>query len=177
MGPFRFLLRLLPSPEQSPAYVIRDSLPSTASSCCATPITAYPRVPAPTPTSNEPTFMVLPINSAPVSALTPNSASSPLAPGDVNLLFALSSEQNKELLRNHDLDGFVVPTPMAAWPKTRTIVKTPRSLRASPLMIPPPLETSYLDAPCCNKIPMSVPGSPAEVCGMFMKKYTAENES
>jgi hypothetical protein len=109
--------------------------------------------------------------------LTPNSASSPLAPRDANLLFALSSEQNKELLRHHDLDGFVVPTPMAAWPKTRTIVKTPRSRRASPLMIPPPLETSYLDAQCCNRTPMSVPDSPSEVCGMFMDNCTAKNES
>lgn len=113
--------------------------------------------------------MVLPINSAPVSALTPNSSSSPRAPRDANLLFALSSERNREILRHHDLDGFVVPTPMAAWPKTRTVVKTPRSLRASPLMIPPPLETTYVDVQCGNRTPKSIPGTPAEVCGRFVK--------
>lgn len=164
-GPLRPLLRPLPTPEQSPAYVVYNMLPSRAASGCATPVTAYPKVPAPTPITNEPIIMVLPIKSAPVSALSPGLTPSPLAPRDSNLLFALSSEQNRELLRNHDLDGFVVPTPMAEWPKARIIVKTPtRSLRASPLMIPPPLEPIFVNMERSNHtVSESVPTSPAEV--------------
>jgi hypothetical protein len=141
-GPLRPFLRPLPSPDQSPTYVVCDTLPSRSASSCATPVTAYPRVPAPTPITNEPILMVYPLRNAPASALSPVSeVTSPLAPRDHNLLFALSSERNRELFRNQDLDGFVVPTPMAEWPKTRTILKTPaRTLRSSPLMVPPLVE-------------------------------------
>ncbi|KAJ3574534.1 hypothetical protein NP233_g1699 [Leucocoprinus birnbaumii] len=145
-GPLRPLLRPMPSPEQSPAYVVRNSLESRCASGCATPLTSYPGVPAPTPITNEPIIMVYPLKSAPVSALSPLSeVASPLAPRDHNLLFALSSERNRELLRSQDLDGFIMPTPMAEWPKTRTIIKTPaRSMQSSPLIVPPPLEPKIM---------------------------------
>ncbi|KAF9447193.1 hypothetical protein P691DRAFT_760992 [Macrolepiota fuliginosa MF-IS2] len=143
-GPLRPLLRPLPTPEQSPAYVVNHVLPSRSASVCPTPITAYPRVPAPTPITNEPTLMVLPMKGVPASALSPMSAS-PLAPRDFGAFFSLSSEGGRELLKAPDIDGYAVPTPMAEWPKTRTIDKTPASLRASPLMIPPPIETNFIN--------------------------------
>lgn len=145
-GPLRPLLRPLPTPEQSPTYVVHHILPSRSTSSCPTPITAYPRVPAPTPITNEPILMVLPMRGGPVSALSPVADSpSALTPRDLGLLFALTSEKNKELLGNHDLDGFVIPTPMAEWPKMRMIIKSPTSWRSSPLMIPPPIDINLVN--------------------------------
>jgi hypothetical protein len=135
-GPLRLLLRPLPTPEQSPSYVMPNLPSSGPASGCATPLTAYPRVPAPTPITNQPVIMVFPMKSAPVSALPPASeATSPLVSKDIDLLFDLSSDQNGKLLKSYDLDGFIVPTPVAEWPKTRTIVKA-QSLRSSPLRVP-----------------------------------------
>ncbi|KXN85317.1 hypothetical protein AN958_11417 [Leucoagaricus sp. SymC.cos] len=161
-GPLRPLLRPLPSPEQSPAYVVHDILPSRSASVCATPVTAYPGVPASTPITSELIIMVYSLRDASASRLPPVSeAPSPLAPKNLDLLFALSSERNKEILKNHDMDGFVVPTPMAEWPKTRTILKTPtRSLRSSPLMVPPPLESNFVNIDTNSNKSTSAPESP-----------------
>ena len=69
-GPLRLLLRPLPTPEQSPVHVIHDTLPSRCASGCATPMTAYPSAPVPTPMTIEPIIMVYPLRSGQFGALS-----------------------------------------------------------------------------------------------------------
>jgi len=125
----------LPTPEQSPVHVIHDTLPSRCASGCATPITAYPSAPAPTPITNEPIIMVYPLRNGQVGALSPVSeVISPLVSRNLNLCF----EEDRGYMRSNDC---MISASIAEWTKTRTTIKTPAaSLQSSPLMVSLPIE-------------------------------------
>ncbi|KAF9049883.1 hypothetical protein BJ165DRAFT_1454572 [Panaeolus papilionaceus] len=100
----RPLLRPLPTPEQSPVIMISRSSSLDNSSKLPTPMTAYPRAPAPTPikrtSSNKFRSNLGPIPSTP----------STLFPADLKALFDLGPEETKKLLRDYGLNSAVTPT-------------------------------------------------------------------
>ncbi|TFK44856.1 hypothetical protein BDQ12DRAFT_717999 [Crucibulum laeve] len=101
--PLRPLLRPLPTPEQSPAYVISRSF-SSGVSTYSSPLTAYPRVPASTPiTAPPPAFLAPPRGGSSLEAIPPTP--SPLFPRDLKSLFSLGPDAARNLLRDYDLDG------------------------------------------------------------------------
>ncbi|PPQ66311.1 hypothetical protein CVT24_007308 [Panaeolus cyanescens] len=100
----RPLLRPLPTPEQSPVIMISRSSSLDNSSKLPTPLTAYPRAPAPTPikrtSSNKFRSSLEPIPSTP----------STLFPADLKALFDLGPEDTKRLLRDYGLSSAMTPT-------------------------------------------------------------------
>ncbi|KDR75746.1 hypothetical protein GALMADRAFT_226392 [Galerina marginata CBS 339.88] len=95
----RPLLRPLPTPEQSPVILVSQSS-SVGGSTLATPTSAFPRVPAPTPikriASNS-------LRSALPETVPPTP--SHLFPRDLGALFALSQDDARRLLREYGLDS------------------------------------------------------------------------
>lgn len=103
LGPnarLRPLLRPLPTPEQSPIILISRSS-SLGNSTLATPITALPQVPAPTPikrvTSSSLRSALLPETVPPTPSVH--------FPRDLSALFALSQDETRRLLREYGLDS------------------------------------------------------------------------
>ncbi|KAH9485042.1 hypothetical protein JR316_0001948 [Psilocybe cubensis] len=96
----RPLLRPLPTPEQSPIIHISRSS-SLETSTLATPTTAFPQVPAPTPIKRV-------TSSSLRSALMPETVPptpSVHFPRDLSALFALSQDETRRLLREYGLDS------------------------------------------------------------------------
>ncbi|KAG6866225.1 hypothetical protein C0991_007250 [Blastosporella zonata] len=99
----RPLLRPLPSALQSPAYVLKQ--PFTANnSNIASPVTAFPAAPMPTPMVARIPAIVFPPGSKQVFELVPPTPS-PLFPRDMRSLFALGPDAAKQLLNDYGLQN------------------------------------------------------------------------
>ncbi|KAF8070441.1 hypothetical protein FPV67DRAFT_1487415 [Lyophyllum atratum] len=126
--PLRPLLRPLPSALQSPAYVVNQ--PFTANhSTAASPMTAFPGVPAPTPIVSTASACMVPFGTNQVFELVPPTPS-PLFPRDLKSLFALGPDKARRLLQDYGLDSAVsaVPSPSSGRPRmkaSKTGLNTP----------------------------------------------------
>ena len=96
--PLRPLLRPLPTPAQSPAYVVNSAGPSVGSAN-ETPVSAFLTVPEPTPVVMSATF----IPRARAFYFTPPTRS-PLVPNDLLSLFSLSGSAAKPLSKDCRID-------------------------------------------------------------------------
>ncbi|KAF5386103.1 hypothetical protein D9615_002309 [Tricholomella constricta] len=122
--PLRPLLRPLPSALQSPAYALKR--PFTAnSSAVASPMTAFPEVPAPTPLLLSAPALMIPAGSNQVFELIPPTPS-PLFPRDLRALFALGPDAAKRLLQDYGLDSTAsaAPSPKTEKPGAKAALKT-----------------------------------------------------
>ncbi|KAF8891740.1 hypothetical protein BD779DRAFT_144886 [Infundibulicybe gibba] len=111
--PLRPLLRPLPTPAQSPVFVISKTLP-VYDSPEQSPISPRPRVPAPTPIASSAPYY-FPHGSMSKGALDviPSSPTpSPLFPRDLNALFSLGADTARTLLQEYGLGGTSDESPM-----------------------------------------------------------------
>jgi len=106
----RPLLRPLPTPEQSPVAPPITRSSSMGTSTLATPASAYPGVPAPTPIKRS-TSGSFRIDRGPLTAST-------LFPEDLRSLFRLGPDETRKLLRDYGLVS-AAPTPVVERPPPR----------------------------------------------------------
>jgi len=111
-GRLRPLLRPLPTPEQSPIFRISRSS-SMGNSTLATPATAFPRVPAPTPIRRSRSG----VSGLQVAETVPPTPSQ-FFPRDLSALFALSQEETRRLLKDYGLSS-ATASPIKENPKHR----------------------------------------------------------
>ena len=111
-APLRPLLRPLPTPEQSPIIHISRSS-SMGNSTLATPATAFPRGPAPTPIRRSRSG----VGGLQVAETVPPTPSQHF-PKDLSALFALSQGAARRLLRDYGLSS-ATASPISENPKPR----------------------------------------------------------
>ncbi|KAF9456946.1 hypothetical protein BDZ94DRAFT_1274442 [Collybia nuda] len=101
----RPLLRPLPTPQQSPTYVVRRA-PLPITPLDPTPLSAFPRlkVPAPTPITTFSQYLLIPGGSNQYIQVTPPTPS-PTLPRDLKSLFALDPDMTQRLLQDYSSDN------------------------------------------------------------------------
>ncbi|KAF8161239.1 hypothetical protein B0H34DRAFT_372103 [Crassisporium funariophilum] len=112
-APLRPLLRPLPTPEQSPAVALTKST-SMDSSLLGSPMSAFPRVPAPTPIKRSTSNLYRGVHVLETVPPTP----SPLFPRDLKSLFKLGAGDARALLQQYGLIS-AVSSPSTERPKHR----------------------------------------------------------